>query len=73
MSLAWETTEEDILTCLYYLGRKNVTPEEVSKIHNDLDHDTIEAAALESTDFDEQVLYAYVEIRRQIKEMKVIS
>jgi hypothetical protein len=69
MSLAWETTEEDILNCLDQMGRKNITPEEVSEIHDDLNHAAVEQAALSVDEFDEQVACAYHEIKNQISRM----
>ena len=69
MSLAWETTEEDILTCLFAMGKKDLMPEEVSEIHSNLDHHAIESSALLGGDFDEQVLFAYHEIKKQIRKM----
>ena len=69
MFAAWETTEEDILTCLEQMGRKNVTPEEVTEIHNNLNHVEVEKAALIGDVLDDQVGFAYVEIKDQIKKM----
>jgi hypothetical protein len=71
MSFAWETTEEDILTCLDQMGRKNITPEEVSEIHNNLDHNLVTMNALWHNEFDDQVEGAYKEIKRQIGKMVI--
>ncbi len=68
MFAAWETTEEDILNCLEQMGKK-LTPEEVTQIHNDLDHKAVERAALIGDVLDDQVGFAYVEIKDQINKM----
>lgn len=53
------------------MGKKGLMPEEVSEIHSDLDHDAVEAAALSVTEFDEQVVCAYAEIKTQIAKMNL--
>lgn len=71
MSFGWETTEEDVLNCLEQMGKKNLTPEEVSDIHNELDFDAVEHAAMTVDEFDEQVACAYHEIKNQISKMGI--
>ncbi len=68
MFTAWETTEEDILNCLEQMGKK-LTPEEVTQIHGDLNHHAIMSAALIGEVLEDQVGFAYDEIKDQIKKM----
>jgi hypothetical protein len=65
MSLAWETTVEDVENCLVRMGRERI---DALKILNSLDHAAIEKAALRGNDMADQVEGAYTEIERQIKE-----
>lgn len=68
MSNAWETTLDDVeLVLTQRFGGSFI--ESVGQIHNDLDHNKIEKAALHGDDMDEQTNYAYKEIESQIREM----
>lgn len=66
MSLAWETTVEDVQNVLRRMGRK-LRPESMRVLYEELDQSSIEKAALYGSDMDEQVKYAYDEIERQLK------
>ena len=65
MSLAWETTVEDVENVLTRMGRERI---DALKIHNSLDMYAIEKAALLGDDMEEQTESASAEIERQIKE-----
>jgi hypothetical protein len=71
MSAAWETTVDDVFNTLKSLGVKKTT-EEVKAILDDLDTDKIEKEALRGDDMDEQLDYAYLEIKDQIIEMGIV-
>lgn len=71
MSLAWEVTEEDVVAVLKRNGVRK-SRGEITKIHDNLDHDKVEAVVLRSTDFDEQCEDSLDEIERQLKESGVI-
>lgn len=63
---AWETTVEDVENVLQQLGDDSTDAEE---LHDELDHETIAKAALNSgTEMEEQTEGAYAEIKRQIHE-----
>lgn len=63
MTLAWQTSEEDIeVAC-------KVDNDTAQGILSDLDNDSIEKAALNGLDMDEQIKYAYEEIRSQAREL----
>jgi len=66
MSLAWETTEEDVQNVLTRMGRSDLDAEVV---HGSLDHGAIEKAALRGDGMDEQTDGAHEEIKRQIREI----
>ena len=68
MSHAWETTAEDILNVFRKMGHEG-SEKQAKNIHNKLDHDRIEQAALCGNETDEQVAYAYADIEEQIKEL----
>ena len=70
MSLAWETTIDDVRVVLKQIGKK-ATPKQVKAIYDDLDADEIESAALHGDEISEQTDYAFKEIHRQIKAMPV--
>lgn len=71
MSLAWETTTEDISNVLDQHGVA-YTDQHLDHWHDLLDHDKIEEAALHGNDMEKQTEYAYEEIARQLKEMGVL-
>lgn len=66
MSLAWETTVEDLENVLSRMGR-SLRPESLRVLYEELDQGAIERAALSGDGMDEQVKYAYDEIERQMK------
>jgi len=66
MSMAWETTLEDVENVLRRMGRK-LRPESVRVLYEDLDQATIEKAALYGDSMEKQTEYAYDEIERQLK------
>jgi len=68
MSMAWETTTEDVWNALERMNETR-TEEEVDAIHDALDHDAIEKAALHGDDMLEQTEYATEEIINQIENM----
>lgn len=70
MSLAWETTDEDVANVLSRLHpSRTYTVKETIQILGNLDHNKIEKAALYGNDIDEQTNYAYDEIEKQLKKM----
>jgi len=71
MSSAWETTPDDILNVIHDMGKK-AGPDKVHEIDNLLDHFAIEDAALKGDSMEEQVNYAYEEIKKQITEGNMI-
>ena len=67
MSMAWETTTEDVRRVLDNMNEgANLTDEQVDEIHTRLDHEAIEKAALSGEDMLEQCKYADMEIADQI-------
>lgn len=66
MSIAWETTLEDVENVLRRMGR-NLRPESVRVLYEDLDQAAIEKAALYGDSMEEQTEYAYDEIERQLE------
>jgi len=66
--MAWETTTDDIWNALERM-KETRTEEEVDEIHEKLDHDAIEKAALYGDDMLEQTEYATHEIINQIENM----
>ena len=71
MSNAWETTEDDVLNVIHYMGKK-ASSEQVQSILNDLNHFAIEDAALNGINIGSQTVYAYKEIEDQINKMGVL-
>lgn len=71
MGCAWETTVDDVLNVLKEEGVSK-TEEEAESILDDLDHDKIEKEALRGDNMDEQVDYAYLEIKEQLIEMGIV-
>ena len=72
MSMAWETTSNDVLIVMEQNGiQVDVDMEEwkVDEIVAKLDHDAVEKAALYGDEMEQQTEYAYKEITRQLKEM----
>ena len=69
MSNAWETSVDDVRTVLTRLGL-SATPKQVKALHEALDHDQIESAALYEVNMEEQTTNAYEEIARQINNLK---
>jgi len=72
MSNAWEVTTEDVKNVLSQMSQ-NATDQEVEQIHNGLDMKEIERSALEGNDMEKQTEYAYVKIRRQIKDLDIFK
>ena len=66
MSMAWETTEEDIANVVE--NEFGVDPDIVKLDHVSslLNHDAIEKAALYGDEMDEQVNLAYKEMKNQL-------
>lgn len=71
MSMAWETTIDDVMNVFTEDGEK-ITREKAEEVLNNLDHDRIEKAALYGDDMLEQVKYAKIEIQKQIVEKGII-
>jgi hypothetical protein len=67
MSMAWETTVDDINTVLQAHG-KYVHQTELDEYLDKVDCDDVEAAALAGDDMDEQTNYAYQSIEEQLME-----
>lgn len=73
MNLAFGISEEDLEAVLAKFNKlENLKQEEISGIFFLLDLDAIEKAALYSTDFDEQVSFAYLEIEEQLKQNGIL-
>jgi hypothetical protein len=71
MSLAWETTNEDVATVLR-VHNVNLRQNKLEEVSTNLDFDAIEQAALAGDEIDEQTNYAYQEIEDQLIEAKVL-
>ncbi len=71
MSLAWETTPDDVVTVLQR-HKRYVSDEEVNEITSNLDTERIEKAVLFYTEMDDQVASAYAEIEDQLRVMGAI-
>ena len=71
MSMAWETTIEDLIIVLDKHGVL-YTDDSLVEIDGRLDMELIEAAALEGLDIDTQTRYAHEEIEKQLKEDRII-
>ncbi len=71
MSLAWETTPDDVVTVLQR-HKRHVSDEEVNEIAFNLDTARIEKAVLFYTEMDDQVASAYDEIEDQLRVMGAI-
>ena len=71
MSMAWETTTDDIENVLRNSGIKK-TALEIEKIHTRLGLRSIERAALYGSYIEEQTDFAHAEIREQLVEMGII-
>ncbi len=71
MSQAWETTEDDVAQVLTAHGIRK-TPEELSEIHGNLDHDQIESIVLTACNMDDQVQLMLNDIEEQLMEDGVI-
>jgi hypothetical protein len=71
MSMAWETTVDDIVTVCANNG-ETVTEEQAENIIENLDYYKIEKEALHGDDMLEQLDYAYDEIWEQIVEKNLV-
>lgn len=71
MSMAWETTVDDVITVCTNNG-ETVTEEQAENIIENLDHYKIEKEALHGDDMLEQLDYAYGEIWEQIVEKNLV-
>ena len=72
MSLAWETTTDDIRVALSgMLGRgiRDMTDAQIEYLSTKLDHEEIEKAALYGDNIEQQTEYAIEEIREQIRDI----
>ena len=71
MSLAWETTVEDVDTVIENMGLvANEDVElDVDALHSRLNFDKIEKAVLYYDDMDEQIEAANQEIEKQLRKM----
>lgn len=65
MSMAFEITQEDVENVLQQHGVA-FTEQEAQELFDELDHGSVEQAALYGNDMDEQTNYAYVEIWNQL-------
>lgn len=73
MNLAFGVSEEDLEIVLAKFNKlESLNQEEISGIFCLLDLDAVEKAALYSTDFDEQVSFAYSEIETQLKQNGIL-
>ena len=68
MSLAWETTVDDILNVFRKMGHEGTEEQARQILDNVIDFDRVEQAALCGDEMDDQVEYAYADIEEQIKE-----
>lgn len=71
MSMAWETTEDDVANVLRAHGITNVNAADFCD--EQLDHDRVEDAALRGNDMDTQTNYAYQSIEEQLKEAGLLD
>ena len=73
MSMAWETTTEDIEQVLENEGFDgNIIDEFLDNLHSNIDHERVEEAALYGDEMEEQTDYAYSNIRDQLVEQEVL-
>ena len=68
MSLAWETTVEDVWGVLRHYGGKH----DYQTILNMLDYGRIEKAALYGDEMEQQTNYAFAEIERQLRQKHIV-
>lgn len=69
MSLAWETTAEDVLTVLRRIKHPQATEEFAEQmLREGINPHLVENAALRGDEMDEQVTYAYEEIEDQLRD-----
>ena len=66
MSIAWETTTEDVGAVFEDSFGIDPSYIKLDKVHDILDHDEIERCALYGDDIDDQLELAHKEIRRQL-------
>ena len=71
MSMAWETTEDDVANVCRAHGLTNVNAQEFCD--EQLDHDRVEDAALRGNDMETQTNYAYQSIEEQLKEAGLLD
>lgn len=71
MSLAWETTTEDVITACKNNGGVKISEDKADEILEVLDKDKIEKEALRGDDMSEQTDYAHIEIWEQIVDKKI--
>ena len=73
VSMAWETTYDDIVNVLGGLGIY-VSDERIDEILDfQIDHDAVEHEALRAVTMDRQTEYAHEEIKKQLKASGVIK
>jgi hypothetical protein len=72
MSMAWETTVDDVKVVLDKHNIK-VSEERLSEIHDELDFDEIEDNVLEYTMSDSQTMCAFDNIENQLMKSGVIT
>ena len=72
MSLAWEITEDDVAWVLRSHGM-NKSEDEISEIHDDLDHEEIIENLLRYTDMEDQMNSMYDDIENALLESGVIA
>jgi hypothetical protein len=71
MSMAWETTEDDVQNVLNAHGLTNVDAQDFC--NEQLNADRVEDAALRGNDMDTQTNYAYQSIEEQLKEAGLLD
>lgn len=70
MSMAWETTDEDVVNAIHNVLGKSISYEKAGEYLEDLDHDKIEREALSGDDMIEQTTYAANEIVDQVLNLE---
>ena len=70
MSMAWETTVDDVQIVLEAHG---IAADAQNFLDEQLDHDRVEDAALNGVEMEEQTNYAYQSIEEQLKEAGLLD
>ena len=72
LQIAWETTTDD-LDCVLNRNGMECDQGTLNSLMDLIDYDEVAKAALEGKEIDEQMIYAYDEIEKQLKEARIIA